>query len=211
MQTRKRISDFFPVFIALASVSFGPCRLSGQDTAPPWRSRKISPKERPKWFSTAHAGREAGPFAREWYGSQSSVDHALTPLSNGGAGYVEGVPRLGIPPLVISDPAYGVREAARMDDTRLHYLPTWEPPRAGIDFRVLKTFDAANNSWNLARRLTSFRRTIRRSRGYSSFAGSAPPAFCNAAPEKHLDRRSPDYVCFAYRQDANHSQSRSDK
>jgi beta-glucosidase len=35
----------------------------------------------------------------------------LTRLTNGGAGYVEGVPRLGIPPLVISDAAYGVRDS----------------------------------------------------------------------------------------------------
>ncbi len=35
----------------------------------------------------------------------------LTYLGNGGAGYVEGIPRLGIPPIVISDAAYGVRSA----------------------------------------------------------------------------------------------------
>ncbi len=35
----------------------------------------------------------------------------LTELTNGGAGYVEGVPRLGIPPLVISDAGYGVRDS----------------------------------------------------------------------------------------------------
>jgi beta-glucosidase len=35
----------------------------------------------------------------------------LTDLVNGGAGYVEGVPRLGIPGLVISDAAYGVRDS----------------------------------------------------------------------------------------------------
>src|SRR5437660_12051180 len=35
----------------------------------------------------------------------------LTHLANGGAGYVEGVKRLGIPPLVISDAAYGVRDS----------------------------------------------------------------------------------------------------
>ncbi len=33
----------------------------------------------------------------------------LTALANGGAGYVQGVPRLGIPPLIMSDAAYGVR------------------------------------------------------------------------------------------------------
>jgi beta-glucosidase len=35
----------------------------------------------------------------------------LTNLSNGGAGYVQGVQRLGIPPLFISDAAYGVRDS----------------------------------------------------------------------------------------------------
>ena len=35
----------------------------------------------------------------------------LTHLTNGGAGYVEGVKRLGIPPLLISDAAYGVRDS----------------------------------------------------------------------------------------------------
>jgi len=35
----------------------------------------------------------------------------LTHLANGGAGYVEGVPRLGIPPVLISDAGYGVRDS----------------------------------------------------------------------------------------------------
>ena len=35
----------------------------------------------------------------------------LTSGANGGAGYVEGIKRLGIPPLVISDAAYGVRDS----------------------------------------------------------------------------------------------------
>lgn len=35
----------------------------------------------------------------------------LTELTNGGAGYVEGVKRLGIPPVVISDAGYGVRDS----------------------------------------------------------------------------------------------------
>jgi beta-glucosidase len=36
----------------------------------------------------------------------------LTSLANGGAGYVEGVKRLGIPPIFMSDAAYGVRDSA---------------------------------------------------------------------------------------------------
>src|SRR5271157_1494740 len=36
----------------------------------------------------------------------------LTYLANGGAGYVEGVKRLGVPPIFMSDAAYGVRDSA---------------------------------------------------------------------------------------------------
>ncbi|MFZ1135188.1 MAG: glycoside hydrolase family 3 C-terminal domain-containing protein [Candidatus Korobacteraceae bacterium] len=36
----------------------------------------------------------------------------LTYLSNGGAGYVEGIKRFGIPPIFMSDAAYGVRDSA---------------------------------------------------------------------------------------------------
>ncbi|HEY6925846.1 MAG TPA: glycoside hydrolase family 3 C-terminal domain-containing protein [Steroidobacteraceae bacterium] len=35
----------------------------------------------------------------------------LTHLTNGGAGYVPGVPRLNIPPIIMSDAAYGVRDS----------------------------------------------------------------------------------------------------
>lgn len=35
----------------------------------------------------------------------------LTHLANGGAGYVPGVPRLNIPPIIMSDAAYGVRDS----------------------------------------------------------------------------------------------------
>ncbi|HEX4019639.1 MAG TPA: glycoside hydrolase family 3 C-terminal domain-containing protein [Acidobacteriaceae bacterium] len=42
--------------------------------------------------------------ARQW-------QMPLTHLANGGAGYVVGIPRLGIPPIYISDSAYGVRDS----------------------------------------------------------------------------------------------------
>jgi beta-glucosidase len=60
----------------------------------------------------------------------------LTHLSNGGAGYVEGIPRLGIPALYISDAAYGVRSSgengrystALPSDVGL--AATWDPEAA---------------------------------------------------------------------------------
>jgi len=78
----------------------------------PWMNSKLSPEERADMVlklltldeklallhgnGMAHAGQWQMP---------------LTHLTNGGAGYVEGVPRLGIPPLVISDAGYGVRDS----------------------------------------------------------------------------------------------------
>jgi beta-glucosidase len=78
----------------------------------PWMNPKLSPEERADMVlkqltldeklallhgnGMAHAGQWQMP---------------LTHLTNGGAGYVEGVKRLGIPPLVISDAGYGVRDS----------------------------------------------------------------------------------------------------
>jgi beta-glucosidase len=60
----------------------------------------------------------------------------LTPGANGGAGYVEGVKRLGIPPLVISDAAYGVRDSgvngryATAMPSNVGAASSWDPQSA---------------------------------------------------------------------------------
>src|SRR5579884_286741 len=60
----------------------------------------------------------------------------LTHLSNGGAGYVVGVPRLGIPPLYISDAAYGVRSSGENGrystalPSNLGAASSWDPQAA---------------------------------------------------------------------------------
>jgi beta-glucosidase len=61
-------------------------------------------KQRPSMKSSVH-GSEVAHKPR-W-------QMALSELTDGGAGYVEGVKRLGIPPLVISDAGYGVRSGGR--------------------------------------------------------------------------------------------------
>ena len=48
-------------------------------------------------------------MATEWLAIRWTMP--LTEMTNGGAGYIEGVKRLGIPPLVISDAGYGVRDS----------------------------------------------------------------------------------------------------
>lgn len=83
-----------------------------QEADRPWMDPKLSPEERAELvlkqmtldekLALLHGNGMA--HATQW-------QMPLTHLSNGGAGYVEGVPRLGIPPLLISDAAYGVRDS----------------------------------------------------------------------------------------------------
>ena len=60
----------------------------------------------------------------------------LTYLSNGGAGYVEGIKRLGIPPIFISDAAYGVRDSGANGrystalPSNLAAASSWDPQSA---------------------------------------------------------------------------------
>jgi beta-glucosidase len=87
-------------------------RLFAQESERPWMNPQLSPEERAEMvlkqltldekLALLHGnGMARNPF---W-------TMPLTSLANGGAGYVEGVARLGIPPLIISDAAYGVRDS----------------------------------------------------------------------------------------------------
>jgi beta-glucosidase len=86
--------------------------VTGQNANQPWMNSSLSPEERAglvlqqmtldEKIALLHGNGMA--HASQW-------QMPLTHLSNGGAGYVEGVERLGIPPLFISDAAYGVRDS----------------------------------------------------------------------------------------------------
>ena len=79
----------------------------------PWMNKNLTPDERAdlvlkqmtldEKISLLHGNGMA--HASQW-------QMPLTYLSNGGAGYVEGIKRFGIPPIFMSDAAYGVRDSA---------------------------------------------------------------------------------------------------
>ena len=85
---------------------------AAQNIAQPWMNPQLSPEERAdlvlkqmtldEKIALLHGNGMA--HAPQW-------QMPLTKLSNGGAGFVEGIERLGIPPLIISDAAYGVRDS----------------------------------------------------------------------------------------------------
>jgi beta-glucosidase len=90
----------------------GPLMAQNQSQNQPWMNSSLSPEERAdlvlkqmtleEKIALLHGNGMA--HAPQW-------QMPLTSISNGGAGYVEGVPRLGIPAVFISDAAYGVRDS----------------------------------------------------------------------------------------------------
>ena len=109
-----RHSHFLFTLATAITVLFAANIVLGQEAhqQQPWMDRSLPPEQRAELVlkqltldekvALAHGNGMA--HAPQW-------QMPLTHLGNGGAGYVEGVPRLGIPPLFISDAAYGVRDS----------------------------------------------------------------------------------------------------
>jgi len=111
--------------------------LAAQSADRPWMNPGLAPEERVELalkqmtldekLALAHGNGMA--HVPEW-------QMPLTQLSNGGAGYVEGVERLGIPGLVISDAAYGVRDSGANGrystalPSNLGAASSWDPESA---------------------------------------------------------------------------------
>jgi len=83
-----------------------------QNATQPWMNSSLSPEQRADLVLKQMTLEEKIALLHG-----NGMQHAaqwqmpLTHLSNGGAGYVEGIERLGIPPLFLSDAAYGVRDS----------------------------------------------------------------------------------------------------
>ncbi|MDE3104777.1 MAG: glycoside hydrolase family 3 C-terminal domain-containing protein [Acidobacteriota bacterium] len=94
-------------FIAVATVL--PAQ---QQAARPWMNTALPPEQRAELVLQQLTLDEKLAFAHgNGMAHVPNWQMPLTHLANGGAGYVEGVARLGIPGLLISDAAYGVRDS----------------------------------------------------------------------------------------------------
>ena len=84
---------------------------SARQTDRPWMNPQLSPEERVDLgLKQLTLDEKIALLHGNGMAHDANWQAPLTPLTNGGAGYVEGVKRLGIPSLVISDAAYGVRD-----------------------------------------------------------------------------------------------------
>ena len=118
---RRRSTGFFAVlfFVVLITVisivGRGPSLALGQDRPVhgPWMDKTLSPDRRADLVLQEMTLDEkiALLHGNGMPGWPRTVPHANPCLGNGGAGFVLGVPRLGIPMIQISDAAYGVRSS----------------------------------------------------------------------------------------------------
>jgi beta-glucosidase len=137
MQIRKCSLHLCLVLIALTTVLSGTGALVAQDTGRPWMNPQLSPEERADLvLKQLTLDEKLALLHGNGMAHNLQWTMPLTPLANGGAGYVEGVKRLGIPPLIISDAAYGVRESGANGrystamPSNLGAASSWDPESA---------------------------------------------------------------------------------
>jgi beta-glucosidase len=120
MKTKRAWQTGLMIAAALAlSVAAAPARAQGNASQAnkenfPWMNKGLSPDERAELVLKQMTLDEKidllhGNGMRGWKGKPNPNAY----LSNGGAGFVLGVPRLGIPTIQMSDAAYGVRNSAQ--------------------------------------------------------------------------------------------------
>ena len=109
LQTIRKATNFL-LPMAILSVVL-PSTLAQSDGKKPWMNSSLSPDERATMVVKAMTLDEKITLL---HGTGMAGLGPVSPLasgSNGGAGYVVGIPRLGIPGIQMSDAAYGVRSS----------------------------------------------------------------------------------------------------
>ncbi len=110
---------------------------AAQQTDRPWMNPQLSPEERADLvLKQITLDEKIALLHGNGMAHDANWQAPLTDLANGGAGYVEGVKRLGIPGIVISDAAYGVRDSgangryATAMPSSLGAASSWDPESA---------------------------------------------------------------------------------
>jgi beta-glucosidase len=137
MQNRMLTSYVFAPLIATIGMMFGASVILGQGADWPWMNPQLSPEERAELvLKKLTLDEKLALLHGNGMGNEPQWQMPLTPRTNGGAGYVEGIERAGIPALVISDAAYGVRSSGANGrystamPSNLGAASSWDPASA---------------------------------------------------------------------------------
>ena len=137
MQNRSLASFLVFSLLPVIGITFGTNALTAQSSDRPWMNSQLSPEERAEMVLQQMTLEEKLALAHgNGMAHNPGWTMPLTPLTNGGAGYVEGVQRLGIPPLILSDAAYGVRSSGENGrystalPSNVGAVSSWDPESA---------------------------------------------------------------------------------
>jgi beta-glucosidase len=112
MQNRRHPYLFLLSLVTTMTLIASAVSAVAQDADRPWMNKSLSAGERAELvLKQMTLDEKLALLHGNGMANNPTWTMPLTPGANGGAGYVEGIKRLGIPPLVISDAAYGVRDS----------------------------------------------------------------------------------------------------
>src|SRR5580704_7366589 len=112
MQNRTHSYLFVFSLVTIMALIASAVSAVAQDADRPWMNKSLSAGERAELvLKQMTLDEKLSLLHGNGMANNPTWTMPLTSGANGGAGYVEGVKRLGIPPLVISDAAYGVRDS----------------------------------------------------------------------------------------------------
>ena len=137
MQNRRHPYLFLLSLITTTALIASAVSAVAQDPDRPWMNKSLSAGERAELVLKQMTLDEKLTLLHgNGMANNPTWTMPLTGGANGGAGYVEGIKRLGIPPLVISDAAYGIRDSgvngryATAMPSNLGAASGWDPQSA---------------------------------------------------------------------------------
>jgi len=130
----RRVSPFSLLsIIAAIGIIFLACNAHAQDTARPWMNPALSPENRAELALEQLTLDEKLALL---HGGGTAHNQSWEVLTNGGVGYVDGVERLGLPSLVITNASYGVYASGQSGrystamPSNLALASSWDPQSA---------------------------------------------------------------------------------
>src|SRR3984885_11728277 len=105
----QKCNSQLPLLIVTAAI-IGVASVSAQETNRPWMDSQLAPGERSELvLKQLTLDEKLALVHGNGMSGESQWRMPLTSLTNGGAGYTQGVERLGIPPLIISYAVFCLR------------------------------------------------------------------------------------------------------